>query len=51
VKKKRIQARWVALHTALPFGFNQIRGENKHKAAKRNNKTKNKLKGKDAPLP
>jgi hypothetical protein len=50
-EKERIQARWVALHNALPFGFNQIRGEEKHKAVERNNKTKNDLKGKDAPLP
>jgi hypothetical protein len=51
VKKKRIQARWVALHSVLPFAFNQIQGEEKHKATERNNKAKNKLKGKDAPLP
>jgi hypothetical protein len=51
VKKKRIQARWLALHNALPSGFNQIQSEEKHKATKRNNKAKNKLKGKAAPLP
>lgn len=51
VKEKRIQARWVALHSVFPFGFNQIQGEEKQKVAERNNKTKNKLKGKDAPLP
>jgi len=51
VKKKGIQAGWVVLQSALPFGFNQIKGGEKHEVAERNNKAKNKLKGKDAPLP
>jgi hypothetical protein len=51
VKEKRIQARCAALQHTLPFGFNQIGGEEKNKVAEKNNKAKNKLRGKDAPPP
>jgi hypothetical protein len=40
VKEKRIQARCATLQRALPSGFNQIGGEEKHKVAKKNNKAK-----------
>jgi hypothetical protein len=40
VKKKRMQVGWVALQSALPSRFNQIRGEENHKVMERSNKTK-----------
>jgi hypothetical protein len=48
MKEKRIQAGWVALQSAFPSTFG---GGEKHEVTKRNNKTKKKLIGKDAPRP
>jgi len=48
MKEKRIQARWVAWLSTFPSTF---KGGKKHEAVERNNKTKKKLIGKDAPCP
>jgi hypothetical protein len=46
MKEKRILVGWVALQSPFPSAFG---GRKKHEVTKRNNKTKQKLKGKDAP--
>jgi hypothetical protein len=43
MKEEIIQARWMALQSAFPYGFKQIWGKDKHKVAKINNKTKKKI--------